>query len=433
MRLLLRLIAIVVIVGAAAWFWITSAPEIPAAPPPTRESLDREAIERGEELALIGDCSACHTAVGGDALAGGLGLPTPFGTIYSTNITPDPETGIGTWPLEAFARAMRRGLDREGNHLYPAFPYDHFTRTTDADIAALYAWLMSQPPVVAKSPQNDMPFPFSYRPVLAGWKFLFLDTSPFEADPALDEEQAHGAYLVASLGHCGACHSPRNMFGAVIEAHAFEGGEAEGWTVPSIGAASRAPMSWTADDYVEYLFDGWTAAHGVAAGPMTSVANHLYDANEDDVFAMAAYLASLTPEPDEAARAAALKQAAALDWIEGAPSGGFETPEDAALLAGEAIFGKNCARCHKERVAETQPASLALTPPITEDSPQNLAHVVLRGIVPPYGARQRTMPKRLLSAEEMANLAAYVRWRFSNLPPWDNITETVGDVIAPHQ
>ena len=202
MKVLSSLIVAFLLLAGAALFWIAYAPALDPLEPGSLEFSDDE-IERGELLALVGACSACHTAEGGAPLAGGLGLPTPFGTIYSTNITPDPETGIGLWSLAAFARAMREGLDREGRHLYPAFPYDSFTKSTDEDLRAIYAWLMSQPPVIAERTPNELPFPFSFRPVLAGWKLLFLDGTPYVPDPSLNEKLNRGAYLAMSLGHCG--------------------------------------------------------------------------------------------------------------------------------------------------------------------------------------------------------------------------------------
>ena len=322
------------------YLWATSAKQLA---PVDASSLvfSEDEIERGKLLARLGDCSACHTAPGGQDYAGGFGLPTPFGTIYSTNITPDPETGIGLWSYEAFARAMRKGLDREGGHLYPAFPYDSFAKTRDEDLRAIYAYLMSVPPVVAEGRLNELPFPFSFRPLLAGWNLLFLDSTPFVPAPTLDEEQNHGAYLATSLGHCGACHSPRNAFGAVIAGRTFEGGEAEGWHAPSLGRHSIAPVAWTIEDYADYLFDGWSEAHGIAAGPMTPVADHLYEADEDDVFAMASWLAAITPDQSEEEREGIIEAASRRDWplTEGVLYDQALT--DPEMEAGRDIFAAN--------------------------------------------------------------------------------------------
>ena len=184
----------------------------PIAAPP-RTAFAPEVVARGAELAAIGDCSVCHGAGLGHAYAGGLGLRTPFGTVYVTNITPDPDTGIGRWSEAAFRRAMRDGIGRTGRHLYPALPYPHFTRATDPDIAALYAFLMTRAPVHATTPPNPLPFPLNVRATLAGWNLLFLRPGAWRPDPAQSAEWNHGAYLVDAVGHCGACHSPAQRAG----------------------------------------------------------------------------------------------------------------------------------------------------------------------------------------------------------------------------
>jgi len=205
------LIAAGVGVAAAMLPWRSIAPI--ARPDPSTYSA--ATIARGQLLAALGDCAVCHTEVNGGAInAGGRAIETPFGTIYSTNITPDPETGIGAWSYPAFERAMREGIHRDGRHLYPAFPYPHFAKTTDADLQALYAYLMAQTPVRADAPENTLAFPFNLRPLMAGWNALFHRADVFEADPTKPAMWNRGAYLVEGLGHCGACHSPRNALGA---------------------------------------------------------------------------------------------------------------------------------------------------------------------------------------------------------------------------
>ena len=226
---------------------------------PVASSFDPAIVRRGAELALIGDCKTCHTAPGGRVFAGGLAMPTPFGTIYSTNITPEPETGIGSWSEAAFKRAMREGVDRRGRKLYPAFPYDHFTLTTDDDIKALYAFFMTRDPVKVTAPANALPFPINVRLVLAGWKLLFLRERRLDPDPSRDEVWNRGRYLVEGLGHCGACHTPRNLMGAEEKSHEFQGGEAEGWRAYALGAASQSPMPWNEAALDQYLSKG---SHG---------------------------------------------------------------------------------------------------------------------------------------------------------------------------
>lgn len=440
MKTVLRGIAFLVVVGVAglagAWVWAVSTPEIAAIAPPDPASFDADEVERGAMLAALGDCAVCHTAPGGETNAGGFAFPTPFGTIHSTNITPDVDTGIGAWSLDAFVRAMRDGVDRRGNHLYPAFPYDHFARVTDEDLAAIYAHLMSEPAVAAPPVPNDMRFPFGYRPILAGWKLLFHDAEVWQPDPALSDDQNRGQYLVEGLGHCGACHTPRNAFGALRADAPFAGGEAEGWHVPAIGAASTSPVAWSEDAWLNYLFDGWDEHHGIAAGPMKPVVDHLFDADEDDVYAIGVYMASLSGEPDPAAIDAAYAAIAALDWAEDENPGGANAPTDPALLAGEVIFDQQCSKCHKTRVSDQQPASLGVTPTVNAIDPRGFIRIVRDGIVPPYGSRDRSMPGQEvnITAEDMANLAAFVRWRFTDLPPWPDLRETVDAVFAeaPH-
>src|SRR5439155_20849034 len=207
--------------GAAAMLCGCASRESVAQAEPAK-SFPREQIAKGEELAHIGNCLSCHTAEGGKPYAGGTPLKTPFGTIYGTNITPDPETGVGRWSPEAFSRAMREGVDREGRHLFPAFPYDHFTKLTDEDIAALYAFVMTREPVRQENRRHSVPLP---RASVGIWKSRYFERGVFKPDPSRSAEWNRGAYLVEGLGHCGACHTPRNKLGAEVKDHAFTGGE----------------------------------------------------------------------------------------------------------------------------------------------------------------------------------------------------------------
>ncbi len=412
------------VLGVAGFVFLGRGPEIAAIEPPDPASFASDLVDLGAQLVAVGDCIVCHTTATGEPFAGGLALPTPFGTVYSTNITPDPDTGIGRWSEAAFLRSMTKGMDRQGSHLYPVFPYDHFSRVTEEDLRAIYAFLMSQPAVSAEPLPNLLPFPFNQRPLLAGWKFLYLDPPGWQPDPALDDEQNRGAYLVEGLGHCGACHTPRTLLGGLDPARRFGGAEAEGWHVPAIGARAVNRAAWTLDAYANYLFDGWDVAHGLATGPMGAVVDHLAEASEDDILAMAAYLATLTPEPDQAAIDSTIAEAGRLDWAEGEMPGGTNAPQGEALLKGEQVFAANCAKCHKARVAETQPISLALSAVVVAPDVRNFLHVVRGGIVPPYASRQRSMPAqdRSLSDEDLAALAAFVRWRFTDLPNWTDIS-----------
>ena len=205
------LLAVLLALAGVGLAWRRDIAPVARAEP---SSIDPALVEAGARLAAVGNCIACHTVPGGEAFAGGLAVPTQFGTIHSTNITPDEETGIGAWSEEAFARAMHEGVDRAGRHLYPAFPYDHFTLVTPEDNRALFAYLMTRQPVSSTAPENDLAFPYNIRMALAGWKLLFLDEGVFEPDPAKDETWNRGAYLAEGLAHCGACHTPRNALGA---------------------------------------------------------------------------------------------------------------------------------------------------------------------------------------------------------------------------
>src|ERR1700730_6334889 len=211
-RKVASVVAVLLIGGAVAAFEIAWRPAIAAIDQPAPQSFDAALVKRGRDLAAIGNCTTCHTVRGGKDFAGGL--PVPFGTIFSSNITPDPETGIGRWPEAAFRRAMRSGVDRNGQHLYPTFPYDHFTNVSDEDDRALYAYLMTRQPVHAPARENQLAFPFDQRFVIAGWKLLFLRHGTYQPDPTRSAEWNRGAYLVEGLAHCGACHTPRNALRA---------------------------------------------------------------------------------------------------------------------------------------------------------------------------------------------------------------------------
>jgi mono/diheme cytochrome c family protein len=285
-RVLAVLVA-VVLVGAIGFVALGWRASIAMIDPPAPESFDPELVKQGSDLAAIGNCNVCHTRAGGEVLAGGRAMPTPFGTIYSTNITPDPETGIGRWSEAAFQRSMHEGVDREGRHLYPAFPYDHFTLTSDEDNRALYAFLMTRQAVRAETPENDLPFPLNIRMTLAGWKLLFFREGRHVADAGRDATWSRGQYLAEGLGHCGACHTPRNALGAEKRDEHFAGGETEGWTAYALNENSPAPVPWTVESMAFYLKNGWDHAHGVARGPMAPVTANLGVVSDEDIRAMA--------------------------------------------------------------------------------------------------------------------------------------------------
>ncbi len=311
-----------------------------------------ETLERGRLVAIAGDCAVCHTAPGGRTNAGGFPLETPFGTIYSTNLTPDAETGIGGWSYPAFARAMREGISRDGRHLYPAFPYTAFAKLSEPDLLALYAYLMSQAPVKAQPPATRLPFPMNQRRLVAGWNWLHHDATPYVPDASRSALWNRGRYLVDGAGHCSACHSPRNALGAEQGGFAYlSGGSAEGWDAPALvaraagggsssssasGASGKAaPVPWTEHALFEYLRTGFSPEHGVAAGPMAPVVAGLAELPEGDVRAMAHYLASLSPPVDAAtARAAVATRASAAEQVStlGMENGGARSTRPAPCV-----------------------------------------------------------------------------------------------------
>ena len=384
--------------------------EIPPVDPPPHDSFKLASIERGSQLAALGDCATCHTSAGGEAFAGGRPVATPFGIIYSTNITPDPSTGIGHWSLEAFERAMREGVDRGGSHLYPAFPYDHFTLVNSDDNAALYAYLMTRQPVQAKVPDNELPFPLNIRFILAAWKLVFLRTGPYQPDAAHDEQWNRGRYLAEGIGHCGACHTPRNSLGAEIPAQHFDGGEAEGWHAYAINSDSQAHEPWSEQALQNYLKQGWHAQHGNAQGPMAAVARNLAVIADSDLRAVSVYVASLIGT----ARPTAHED-----------SGSREKPGNDI---GASIYSTTCASCHDgARALPFGGVRLELSTAVTGESATNLINVVLEGLHPPAGSAGAIMPGfgSALTDGQLESLVAYIRSNFSSKPPWTGIETSV--------
>jgi mono/diheme cytochrome c family protein len=415
-------VAAFLIGGSVAAFAITWRPAISAIDPPAPQSLDKALVERGRDLAAIGNCNDCHTVRGGRYFAGALPVPTPFGTIYSSNITPDAATGIGRWPEAAFRRAMRSGVDRDGHHLYPTFPYDHFVNVTDDDDRALYAYLMSREPVRSEARANQLPFPLNQRFVIAGWKLLFLHGETYQPDPTKSAEWNRGAYLVEGLAHCGACHTPRNALGAERRSAPFAGGEVENWHAYAINAQSPAPVPWNADALFAYLRNGWHPDHGVARGPMALVASNLSDVPDSDVRAIAVYMADWfgAPTPDRKRQAEEV-----LAQVKSPPAQSAK-----ADAAGASIYAAACATCHEgSRPLPYSGINLGLSTAISDPDPRNAANIVLSGIRPVEGERSPIMPgfADTMNDSQIAALLNYVRARFSNQAAWAGVEKTVED------
>lgn len=408
----LSFIGVVILVGAIGFTLFAWRQEIAPSPATlaTGAPPDPGRVAAGARLALLGNCAGCHTTPGGAALAGGLAMETPFGTIHSTNITPDPATGIGDWSFAAYDRAMREGVDREGRHLYPAFPYEYFARISDTDMADLYAWNMAQPPVAAETPPNDLTFPANFRPLLAGWKLLYHSDARFEIMPERPRIWNDGAYIAAGLGHCGACHIPRNSLGGALEAEADRGGEANDWWAPPLTAANPAPHVWTEAALLAYLRTGRSPAHGVAAGPMATVVHDsLAHVPQADVEALAVHYAErMAREPSaRAAQADGYGPARAALAMDRPPMG------TAAFDDGARLFAGNCASCHHGAGPEGGAAfpRLADASAVAGPDPRNLIQVMLWGIGPSAGSAQGYMPRfeAELTDRQIAAIAAHLR------------------------
>lgn len=386
-------------------------------------------IERGRVLAALGDCAVCHTAPGGAPNAGGRAMETPFGTLYTTNLTPDPETGLGRWSFSAFQRAMREGISRDGHHLYPAFPYTAFAKTSDDDLQALYAYFMAQPAVRAETPEAELKFPFSLRPLMAGWNALFHDPAPARPVAAQSAEWNRGAYLVNGLGHCGACHTPRNALGAEQGGSAYlSGAMVDGWEAPPLTAlASKSAMPWDAESLYRYLRHGHSPRHGIAGGPMAEVVRELGAVPDADIRAMATYLASFNPAPAPEA-----EQQAEARRIVAAAAG----TQGRLLGPAQRMFDSACAACHHDGDGPTLlgvNTPLALNSNLASAKPDNLLRTILDGVREPASRDIGFMPafRDALDDRQIAELAGYMRARFApQEPAWPDLEAQVARVRA---
>jgi mono/diheme cytochrome c family protein len=402
------LLVLILLIGAGvALSWRPSIASVSA-----DEGLraDKQTVAHGSALAAIGNCNDCHATDGGQSFAGGRPIPTPFGTIFASNITPDADTGIGSWSEAAFRRAMRTGVDREGRQLYPAFPYDHFTRATDDDIHALYAFLRSQAAVRNEIPANKLGFPFNFRPIVAGWKLLFFHENQLDNDPAKSQDWNRGRYLVEGLGHCGSCHTPRNVFGAERGNSAYAGGTAEGWNAPPLNASMVGTRKWTVDQLSEYLSTGWHRQHGAAAGPMADVAKNLSQASAQDVHAIAVYIAGLSDNGTSNTQVAQT-----------------DHPPGNASAAVIAIYTGACANCHDSPsdVGPSKALPLSLSAAVQQPSSANAVRVILHGIQAYRGAGGPYMPAfdGMLTDKQIAAVTEYVRARYTNHPQWTDVQQ----------
>ena len=393
----------VLAIGAIAYLGLRED-AVPASPP----VADRAAlIARGAYLARAGDCMACHTARGGAQYAGGRAIRTPFGTIYAPNITPDKDTGIGNWSADDFWHALHDGKSKEGKLLYPAFPFPNYTKVTRADADALHAYFQSLPPVRQANREPELRFPFNQRILLAAWRALYFRPGTFAPDAKRDAQWNRGAYLVQGLGHCNACHTPRNMFGATERSGDLSGAMIPmlDWYASSLtGEKGTGLGDWEARDIAQLLKTG-VSPRGAVSGPMAEVVKHsLQHLGDADIAAMTAYLKSLPP--GEADVSETPKQ----------------TPElDKQLKLGAAIYEKHCVDCHKAG-GEGEPPHyppLAGNRAVLLASPVNPIRAVLHGGYPPStegNPRPYGMPPfgTVLSDAEAAAVVSFIRNAWGN-------------------
>lgn len=364
-------------------------------------------ITRGEYLARAGDCVACHTRPGGTEFAGGRPMPTPFGNLYVPNITPDEETGIGTWTADEFYRMMHTGVSRDGTLLYPAMPFASYTKVTREDSDAIFAYLMSVTPVKQPNRPHELRFPFNNRQLLAGWRTLYFREGEYQPDPKQSAQWNRGAYLVQGLGHCAMCHTAINALGGSSESKAFEGGMIpnQNWYAPSLTSNREAGLGhWSIQDIKDLLQTG-VSQRSTVYGPMAEVTyNSLQYLTDEDVEAMAVYLKSLPPRDSEPP-----------------PTSQARLVDPGTMELGRRIYAAQCAMCHGDEGKGQPPAfpPLAGNQSITMSSPVNSIRMVLNGGYPP-GTRKNPRPHgmppfaHLLSDEEVAAVVTYIRVAWNN-------------------
>jgi mono/diheme cytochrome c family protein len=358
-------------------------------------------IERGRYLAIVGDCTACHTAPEGALFAGGRKIETPFGIIATPNLTPDYDTGIGSWSDDDFVNALQRGIGKDGLRLYPAMPYPYYTRMSRQDILAIRAYLNTLKPVRNEVDVNQLPFPFNIRLSMIGWNWLFFTPGEFKPTQGKPEEWNRGAYLVEGPGHCGACHTPKNFLGGDKTSHSLQGGVLQGWFSPNLTGDKRIGVgAWSVEDIVRYLKTGQNT-HAMATGPMSEViTDSTSKLPEDDLRAMAVYLRD---QPGPEAEQPRIAQ------------------DDPVMRQGGVLYTDNCAACHRSDGNGTAGLFPALrgNPVVQQKDPTTLLHIVLHGTrnvatdaVPTAPAMPAMSWK--LNDDQIAAVLTYVRNSWGN-------------------
>ncbi|MEA2830837.1 MAG: hypothetical protein QOF22_1585 [Bradyrhizobium sp.] len=363
-----------------------------------------EIVARGKALTDAADCASCHTSNPSKPFAGGKRIDTPFGGIYSPNLTPDREAGIGAWSDEEFYHALHDGVGPDGSRYYPAFPYPSFTKITRDDVLAIRAYLATLTPIRNVTPPPELRWPLNYRVVMRGWNLLFFRSGTFENDPQKSDEWNRGAYLVEGAAHCGACHTPKNMFGADKRDRLYGGARVAGWFAPRLDGSMRSGLkSWSVEDIAEYLQSGRNGRSHAGSLMAEVVVNSTSKMSDADVRAIAVYLKDLTA---------------------GAPEPAVNPPPQADMAAGAAIYARACIACH-EAGGEGTPR---IYPPLPGNAnlqsadPSSTLRIILDGaqtVTTPLAPNTGSMPAygEELSDQQVAEIANYIRNSWGNAAP----------------
>ena len=371
---------------------------------PAEAERSAETIARGKALATAADCASCHTADPAKPFAGGKRIDTPFGVIFSPNLTPDRETGLGAWSDDDFYRALRYGVAPDGSRYYPAFPYPNFTKLTREDLLAIRAYLATLAPFRNTRPPPQLYWPLNHRVVMRAWNFLFFRPGILEPDQQKSAEWNRGAYLVKGVAHCGGCHTPKNIAAAEKRGHAYGGGWIDGWFAPRLDSAPRSGLtSWSVEDIVEYLQSGRNGKSH-ADGPMAEVVLHSTSVMSDaDLRAIAVYLKDLPA---------------------GAAEPAVSPPPAAEMTAGKAVYDRACIACHEAdgggapRIYPPLPGNANLQ----ASDPASALRIILDGaqtVTTPRAPNPGSMPAyaRQLSDQEIADVTNYIRNSWGNAAP----------------